>query len=180
MVLLKYIMVLSFTAAVSFAFAQTSSQTTDSSDCFKEEERIVRGSSMVPLVNPGDTIKILVGYYDCHPVERGDIVAYRYYGNKNPVIKMVKGIPGDEFHIEKNDGEALIHINGEPVKNSENIPYRLNAKACKMLSLYEQDYNGTIPESTYLLLGNQADNSVDSRRFGLIDKRDIIGKVRLK
>ena len=46
-----------------------------------------------------------------------------------------------------------------------------------MLSLYERDYQGKIPEDAYLVLGDNINGSLDSRNFGLIGKQDILGKV---
>jgi len=48
-----------------------------------------------------------------------------------------------------------------------------------MLSLYERDYKGVIPENAYLLLGNRASGSVDSTTFGLVDKSGIVAKVEI-
>jgi len=48
-----------------------------------------------------------------------------------------------------------------------------------MLSLYEKDYHGVIPENTYLLLGEVTSGSLDSTRFGLIDKSSVLGKIEM-
>ena len=47
---------------------------------FKVEKKQVRGNSLSPLVNDGDKIKALYGYYNCHPIKRDDIVLVRYSG----------------------------------------------------------------------------------------------------
>ena len=46
-----------------------------------------------------------------------------------------------------------------------------------MLELYINDYQGVIPANAYLILGNQAEGSLDSIRFGLIGKEGIVGKI---
>lgn len=145
----------------------------------KEEEKIVRGSSLSPLIEPGATVKILFGYYNCHEIERDDIVAYHYTGNSDPIIKIAKGLPGDTFHLAKSKDRTgwNILINNEIVKNSQDQPYILNENGYQMLSLYERDYKDIIPEEAYLILGNLTSGSLDSARFGLIHKNDILGKV---
>jgi len=137
------------------------------------EEKIVRGNSLSPLIKPGQTVKVSLNYYSYYPIERGDIVLYNYAGNKDPLIKIIKGIPGDRLELENIGGGWNILINGEVVKNSENRPFLVSGNAYKMLSLYE----GVIPESAYLLLGEIVSGTLDSTRFGLVHKSDILGKV---
>lgn len=156
--------------------AQTVNSETE--DCsIKVEEKIVRGSSLSPLVEAGETVKILFDYYDCYQIKRNDIIAYNYSGRSNPIIKIVKGLPKDRFHLEKNNNGWNVLINDEIVKNSQDEPYLLSEKKSKMLVLYENDYQGVIPENTFLILGNLVSGSLDSTRFGLIDKNNILGKA---
>ncbi len=143
----------------------------------KIEQRIVHGNSLSPLIKNGQTIKILFDYYQCHEIKRGDIVAYNYTGDKNPIIKIAKGMPGDSFKLKETESGWNILINNEILKNSENNPYLITGNKYKMLSLYENDYQNGIPGETYLLLGNLISGSVDSTQFGLIDKSGILGKV---
>lgn len=146
---------------------------------FSIEEKIVRGNSMVPLVKDGQVVRVLFGYYNCNEIKRQDIVLYDYAGNQNPLIKIVKGVPGDKFALRKTDRGWNILINGEVVKNSEGIPYLISGKKYKMLALYEKDYQGLIPDNAYLLLGNLPSGSMDSIHYGLVHKNDILGKVEV-
>lgn len=137
-----------------------------------------RGSSLAPLINPGETIRLVYGYYDYQPVEREDLVAYNYAGQAAPIIKIVKAIPGDEWRLEKNNRQNSyqIIVNGQPLKNSENEFYQISESNIQILKLYVRNYP-TIPENTYLILGNQTTGTLDATRFGLISKRDIVGKA---
>jgi len=142
------------------------------------EERIVRGGSLSPLIENGDTVKVLFGYYNCHKIKRNDVVAYYYAGNKDPLIKIVRGVPGDSFKLEQTEqGAWHIIINGEILKNSAGYPYLISGKRYEMLALYEKDYKGEIPDGAYLLLGNITSGAQDSTRFGLVGRSDILGKV---
>ncbi len=169
--------VLIFSRDLEKAFQPVNSEAEECSA--KIEERIVRGSSLSPLVETGETEKILFDYYNCNEIKRNDIIAYDYSGCSNPIIKIVKGLPKDKFHLEKNSRGWNILINGEIVKNSQDKPYILSEKKSKMLALYERDYKGVIPENAFLILGNLVSGSLDSTRFGLIDKSNILGKVAL-
>jgi signal peptidase I len=143
----------------------------------KIEERIVRGRSLQGLIEDGQIIKALFGYYNCHKIVRGDVVLYDFAGNKEPVIKIVKGIEGDSFHLMKVDGGYHILINGEIIKNAQGEPYLIDHSGYKMLSLYEKDYRGIIPKDAYLIMGNITSGATDSSRFGFVGVRDILGKA---
>lgn len=150
-----------------------------SSCLFTKEERMVQGTSFSPYIAPGTTIKALFGYYDCHAIKRNDIILFNYKGNKNPLLKVVKGIPGDKFELKEEIGGWRIVINNKVLINFENEPYLISENRYKMLSLYEKSYQGHIPENAYLLLSNKVSGSIDSTVFGLVDKSNIIAKVDL-
>jgi signal peptidase I len=146
--------------------------------CVSEERPLkVRGNSLSGLIEDGAVLKILMGYYQCHPVERGDLVVYNY-SSAEPLIKIAKGIPGDKFHLQKTTAGCWnILINGGIIKNFQETPYCISEQGYQMLSLYERDYKGEIPENAYLILGNQVGGTLDSSRFGLVGKDDILGKI---
>ena len=145
----------------------------------KTEQKIVQGNSLSGLIEHNSTVTILFGYYNCNKIMRNDIVVFNFSGNKELIIKVINGIPGDKFTLVKNDSFWNIIINGNLLKNSKNIYYQLDERGYRMLSLYEKDYKGIIPDNAYLLLGNLPTGSLDSTRFGLIDKSGILGKVIL-
>lgn len=143
----------------------------------KIEEKVVRGSSLSPLIESDERVEVLFGFYDCNEVKLNDIVLYGHPGYEEPLIKIVKGISGDNFRLEENEEGWNILIDGNIVQNSEDIPYLINEKRANMLKLYEKDYKGIIPDNTFLLLGNVPSGSMDSTRFGLVDKVEFLGKV---
>jgi signal peptidase I len=149
----------------------------EKSDCVTEEKIVeVRGDSLSPFIEPGQKLKLLVDYYKCMPVKRDDIVSYDFKGNEIPVVKIVKGIEGDGFRLQKNGGCWNILINGKKVINSENKEYCINERSYRLLSLYEKDYKQKIPENAYLILGDDISGS-GSTVFGLVDKSDFVGKL---
>lgn len=162
------------------AFQIKSEKSEDNSDGRLAEVKQfeVRGDSLAPLINPGQTIKLVYGYYDYQPVKREDIIAYNYAGNAVPIIKIIKAIPGDKWELKKNDqsDSYRIIVNGQSLKNSLGEFYQIPEAEIKMLKLYVRDYP-IIPLNTYLILGNRTAGTLDATRFGLINKKDIIGKV---
>lgn len=150
-------------------------------DCvYSIEEKIVRGSSLSGLIEEGEIIEIHFGYYNCNKLEREDVIAYDYKGNSVPIIKIVKGLPGDYFELIESDENWNIFVNGEILRNHQKLEYIISNSGYKMLSLYARDYSNLIPENTYLILGNLEYCTVDSTRFGLISKDNLIGKVFIK
>jgi signal peptidase I len=142
------------------------------------EERIVRGNSLSGLIENGETVTVFFGYYQCNKIKRGDLVLYSYAGNETPLIKIVKGVPGDSFKLEQIEQKAWhILINDKVVRNSAGIPYLIFGSRYEMLALYEKDFKGKIPEGAYLLLGNITSGAVDSTRFGFVSQGGILGKA---
>ena len=171
-----FVFVVFFVPALSWAYAQEPNQAVD---CVAKVEQFeVRGSSLAPLINSGQVIKLFYGYYNCHPIRREEIVAYNYAGNDAPIIKIVKAIPGDKWRLNKNNHSYQIIVNNKALKNSEGKLYQIPENKITMLKLYTKSYP-VLPEDTYLILGNRVSGSLDASRFGLIDKGNILGKVEM-
>ncbi len=141
------------------------------------ETKTVRGASMKGVFSPGTEIKIAKGFYNCHSIERGNVIIYNFSGNENPIVKSIKAIPGDNFNLKEQEGGCVIEVNENILKNSTRESYLLGVKEYQILSLYEKDYQGKILPETYLILGDVASGSVDSTHFGLVSKKRILGKV---
>ena len=148
-------------------------------DCYRIEEKIVRGNSLQGLIEDGQIIKVFLGYYDCHQIEKGDIILFTHGGSENPLIKIVKGIPGDKFNLQKTIGGWHILINENVLKNTLGKPYLINQSGYKMLSLYIADHDEIIPEQALLIMGNLTSGTTDSSRLGLISIRDVLGRVKI-
>jgi signal peptidase I len=128
---------------------------------------------MEPLLPNGSKILLLVGFYRGKNLpERGDIVAYDYGGNRHPLIKMVRGLPGDAAEIDPI--RKTLRINGEYLANSAGTPYSFTDGELRLLGLYVK--GGRLPDEGYFIFGDNVRNSVDSRKFGAVSKNDFYGK----
>ncbi len=144
------------------------------------KEYDITGHSLEPILIEGDVITGLLGYYDCNPVGRGDLVLLKFSWYKVPVIKIVKGIPGDSLSLlPAGDGFSIV-VNGEIAVNSEGRPYHLKDDRAGMISNYVKSYNGIIPKDAYLVLGNVPEGTLDSTQVGLLDISYFIGKVLIQ
>lgn len=130
----------------------------------------VRGNSMAPIIKNGQSVKLLTDYYACRDVERGDVVAYAYAENKDALIKRVLVLGGDSLEFEKN----MLKVNGDILRNSNGAAYLFNSQNKKMISLYIE--NGRMRADTFFIFGESRNESMDSRKFGAIAKKDLIGK----
>ena len=140
--------------------------------CVIEAEKEVKGDSMEPLIKQGEILILMEGYYSCNEIERGDIVAYDYGGNKNPIIKKIMVLGGDT--LEFNDNVLL--VNKEPLKNSEDKIYEFSEQEKRMIGLYIKD--NKLVNSAFLIFGENINNGLDSRKFGAVGKNDFLGKFK--
>jgi signal peptidase I len=126
----------------------------------------VVGPSMSKTLNDDDITVILKFQYKIFSPKRGDVVSFKYDETKY-LIKRVIGLPGE--HIEIIDSKIYI----DEKEYEENYVLDDNNK-----NIVNHDY-GIVPENSYFMLGDNRDNSLDSRtaRVGFIDKKDFIGKV---
>ncbi len=123
-------------------------------------------------------------------VRRGDIIVFRYpLDPRLDYVKRVIGIPGDRLRLV---GKRLL-LNGRPVDEpyTQHIagswdPYRDNfpagprgglpARALEMLENHVRDGELIVPPGNYFAMGDNRDNSADSRYWGLVPRENIIGK----
>lgn len=127
----------------------------------------VKGLSMYPTLNDKD-ILIASRLDIIKDVNKGDIVICHYpeRGNKR-FVKRVVAKEGDKIEIK----EGLIFINGKD----------RTASYFDEQTKFDNDYpETTVPEGTYFVIGDNVNDSEDSRMVGFIDENDIIGVVILR
>lgn len=127
----------------------------------------VIGPSMNPTLNEGDIIITNKFIYRFKSIERNDVVVISQ--DEKYMIKRIVGLPGETVEYQNND----VLINGKAYKetftNSETEDF----------TIQDLGYD-VIPKDMYLVLGDNRENSLDSRTFGLISKNQIIGKAWIK
>lgn len=130
----------------------------------------VVGDSMNPTLKSGEVLVLNKWKYRLFPIERGDIVSLQYADTKY-LIKRIIGLPGEKVEIKNNQ----LYINDQ--KYSENyLPDDLSYDDFSMKALgYE-----VIPDDMYFVLGDNRENSLDSREIGLVPKNKIDGKISVR
>jgi hypothetical protein len=150
--------------------------------CVKETEEVTMGDSLMSgIIEPGEKIQVLMNYYECNPLQRGDVVLYRFSQMVNPVIKIVRAIEGDKFELEKDEVKSAwnLLVNGDKVMHGEE-PYFFGGATKPTISLYEKSRNNVLAKDEAIVLSNVPPGGSDSGIFGLSARIDIIGKVKNK
>lgn len=145
----------------------------------------VSGESMAKTLEDKD--KLLVNKVS--NIDRYDIVVFKSTAYDNLIhkktlgndylVKRVIGLPNDTIE-SKND---VLYVNGKPVdepytnKDVDRNQFPLITDNFSVSSISESN---KIPKGKYLVLGDNRTNSIDSRKFGLIDESDVIGEVSVR
>lgn len=154
--------------------------------------------SMKPTIIEGDRILVNKLAYDVRlpfthislvklgDPERGDIIVFDSKVSDKRLVKRVIGVPGDKVALEQN---RLI-INGEPVayeqaaaqgqklELEEYLPgethsIRIHQQGSRLSNFTEVE----VPDGVYLAMGDNRDESADSRVIGFVPREEIVGST---
>jgi len=161
----------------------------------------ISGASMQPTLLDGDKVWVNKLAYDIKvpfteinlaevgDPKRGDIVIIDSKRAGKRLIKRIVGLPGDTVAMQNN---ALV-INGEPinyevVSRDENSVIIIEALpelshrarlASGYVSRSRRSYGpAVVPEDKYFVLGDNRDNSADSRTYSFVPREEIVGRSR--
>jgi signal peptidase I len=129
-----------------------------------ERNYTVAGLSMSPALMPGDTV--IVSNDLNRPIDRDELVAISFRHRKAPLVKRVVAIPGDRVEVKNN----LLLVNNKELQALDPEKW---GPTLKQLA----HYGSVIPERTLFILGDNPENSRDSRRLGLIPTERVVGRV---
>ncbi len=125
----------------------------------------VEGTSMLPSLADQERIFINKFVYRLEPIERGDVVVFRYPRDPSKsYIKRVIAVPGDRVQVD----DGRVFLNGELLPEPY-VPWQYrDARSYPEI---------TVPPHNYFVLGDHRSLSNDSREFGPVPERFISGKA---
>jgi signal peptidase I len=125
----------------------------------------VEGTSMMPSLADQERIFVNKFVYRLEPIERGDIVVFRYPRDPSKsYIKRVIGVAGDHIRI---DG-GQVYVNDQSLDEDYVPPAYTDARSYKEI---------IVPAQCYFVLGDHRSMSNDSRDFGPVNQSYIYGKA---
>ena len=166
----------------------------------------IPSSSMVPTLEVGDYLFVLRYTYGfripltniqllSEPAKRGDVAVFVYPEDESKdYIKRIIGVPGDVIEYQNN----RLSVNGQlmPVKEKGNRAYFLGDNSVDVSGLYDEqlfdvkhdillkDYSirdgkWTVPEGHFFVLGDNRNNSRDSRFWGFVPQSYLVGRAAI-
>lgn len=144
---------------------------------FIAEPFIVSGPSMDPTFLSGQFLIVDRLTYRFDDPSRGDVIVFRYPNNpKLYYIKRIIGLPGETVVID--DGKISIE---NPSVNSSSTPTVLDEPFIAQKHISHDTLRAELKQDEYFVMGDNRNESSDSRAWGPLPKNLIIGRpfVRL-
>jgi signal peptidase I len=125
----------------------------------------VESISMQPTLYAGNFVLVNKLAYRLGKPGRGDVIVFRYPPDPEqvPYIKRIVGLPGDHIHI----ADGKVYINNELYIETYLV----------VSTVHGGDW--TIPDGSLFVMGDNRNNSSDSRSWGMVPMENVIGKALL-
>ncbi len=133
---------------------------------------IVKGASMEPSFHGGDYLIIDEITYRFREPERGEVVVFKYpLDTSQRFIKRIVGLPGEKVDVDK--GRIIIT---SPLGEKKLLDETLYI-SIPLSEMQLENASLTLGQNQYFVMGDNRTHSFDSRQWGAMDRKDIIGKV---
>lgn len=146
------------------------------------ERSYVTGSSMSPIIKNNDGIMVNKLAYLWDGPQVGDIVLLRVPETESFSSKQIIAVGGETIQVK----DAKVYVNGK--ERAFKISHNADQEGSGKEGVYEIEVSGSyliygvdepyrVPKNCYFVLGQNIRYSVDSRYFGAVSEKDIIGKI---
>jgi len=129
---------------------------------------VLEGTGMLPSFKEGQRVKVKrFDRFEEPDLKRGDVIAFLFPDDPSKsYVKRVIGLPGDTVEIR----EGKVIVNGQELDEPYVDSRRLNLSRRSQQQIY-------VRPNYYYVLGDNRDNSSDSRIWGLVPERYIYAKI---
>ncbi len=146
---------------------------------FVAEARYIPSKSMVPTLQVDDRLIVDKVSYHFKDPQRGDIIVFmppdeaavvctgsqKVQHSKDAYIKRVIGLPGDKVEVKQ--GQVFINDRALQEDYVNEVPdYQYGPRV--------------VPQNSYLMLGDNRNNSCDSHYWGFVPRENIIGRALVR
>lgn len=133
----------------------------------------IPSESMVPTLLVGDHLLVEKITYRFREPKRGEIIVFKFpLDESKDYIKRVIGLPGDTIEVRGKE----VYLNGKRIDE----PYAVHLDPNVIpREISPRDFFGPVkvPKDSYFVMGDNRDNSFDSRFWGFVPRRNIVGKA---
>ncbi len=138
---------------------------------FVAQPFVVEGESMHPTFESGDYLIVDELSYHLGTPKRGDVVVFRYPNDEKIFyIKRIIGLPGETVHIDRGT-TSITKADGTELTLDESYVVTEDAT-------YTQDT--TLGTDQYFVMGDNRPRSSDSRAWGPLPKKDLMGRAYIR
>ncbi len=130
----------------------------------------VDGPSMSDTLLDRDRLIVSVFDMKLHGPDRFDVIICKYPDRNDQYVKRVIGLPGETLEVKS----GVLYIDGEMIEE----PFLSDERTARFDRASNSFGPIVIPEGEYFVMGDNRDNSNDSRSVGTITGDMVIGKVR--
>lgn len=134
---------------------------------------VIPSGSMLPTLRIGDYLLVNKLVYLFRPIRRGDIIVFKFPQDETrDFIKRVVGLPGETLKIRGRQ----VFIDGKPLQE----PYAMYSESPPFGSPAPYDLAPmVIPPGHLFMMGDNRDNSLDSRSWGLLEESKVVGEASI-
>ena len=137
---------------------------------------LVQGPSMRETLQDQD--RLIITHINYTP-QKGDIVVINSEKLGKTIIKRVIGTGGDKVVVDYNNN--TVTVNGKVISNDNIREAMYNTNLFdEKYEVEENVFEYDVPEDKLFVMGDNRNNSTDSRRIGFIDPSDVHGKAVLR
>lgn len=134
---------------------------------------LVSGASMVPTFSNGDYLLVDELIYHFRAPERGEVIVFHYPKDESTYfIKRIVGLPGERVTIQ--NGQITVFNQEHP----KGLP--IGERYLPADTLTSGSVDTTLKPNEYFVMGDNRSYSFDSRNWGPLMSREIVGVARLR